>query len=64
MPLTHAFEETIRARAQRDAGLREAPLQEAAETIADGDLATGTAALRDYVKTTAASQPAKRAPDR
>jgi DNA-binding phage protein len=53
MPLTHDFKETIRARAQRDAGFRQAlPLREAVESVLNGDLQTGKAVLRDYVNAT------------
>ena len=53
MPLTHDFKETIRARAQRDPGFRQALLREAVECVINGDLATGKAVLRDYVNATA-----------
>ena len=62
MPLTHNFKETIRARVQRDASFREALLQEAAEMIANGDLTTGNAVLRDYVSPKGAVQPSRRNP--
>jgi DNA-binding phage protein len=56
MPLTHDFEETIRARAQRNADFRRALLREAVECIINGDLATGKAVLRDYVNATVGFQ--------
>lgn len=56
MPLTHDFKETIRARAQRDAGFRQALLREGVECILNGDLATGKAVLRDYVNATVGFQ--------
>jgi len=52
MPLTRDFKETIRARAQRDRGFRQALLREAVECVINGDLATGKAVLRDYVNAT------------
>ncbi len=56
MPLTHDFKETIRARAQSDKQFRQALLREAVECIINGDLATGKAALRDYVNATVGFQ--------
>ncbi len=52
MPLTHDFKETIRARAQRDPGFRQALLREAVECVINGDFATGKAVLRDYFNAT------------
>jgi hypothetical protein len=52
MPLTHDFNETIRARAQRDPKFRHALLREGVECIINGDLETGKAVLRDYVNAT------------
>ena len=56
MPLTHDFNETIRARAQCDRDFRQALLREAVECIINGDLATGKAVLRDYVNATVGFQ--------
>ena len=56
MPLTHDFKETIRARAQRDTGFRQALLREAVECIINGDLETGKSVLRDYVNATVGFQ--------
>ena len=56
MPLTHDFKETIRARAQRDPGFRQALLREAVESILNGDLDAGKAVLRDYVNATVGFQ--------
>lgn len=56
MALTHDFKETIRARAQRDAGFRQALLREGVECIVRGDLATGKVVLRDYVNATVGFQ--------
>lgn len=52
MPLTSDFKETVRARAQADAGFRAALLQEAADSFLSGDVPTGKAVLRDYVHAT------------
>ena len=52
MPLTHDFNETIRARAQRDPDFRHALLCEAVDCVVNGDLATGKAVLRDCVNAT------------
>ncbi len=56
MPLTHDFKETIRARAQRDQKFRQALLQEAIESMLNGELAAGKAVLRDYVNATVGFQ--------
>jgi DNA-binding phage protein len=56
MPLTHDFKETIRARAQKDAGFRQALLCEAVECILNGELGTGKTVLRDYVNATVGFQ--------
>ena len=53
MPLSHDFNESIRARAQRDPAFRSALLREAVECILSGDLESGKAVLRDYVNATA-----------
>jgi len=52
MPLTHDFEETIQARAQREPKFRQALLREAVESYLTGDLETGKSVLRDYVNAT------------
>ncbi len=52
MVLTRDFRETIRARAQRDPAFRASLLQEAIETMLAGDVETGKAVLRDYIKAT------------
>jgi DNA-binding phage protein len=56
MPLTHDFKETIRARAQKDQGFRQALLREAVECVINGELAPGKAVLRDYVNATVGFQ--------
>ena len=56
MPLTHAFKDTIRARAQRDPAFRQALLRESVECMLNGDLETGKSVLRDYVNATVGFQ--------
>jgi DNA-binding phage protein len=60
MPLTHGFKETIRARAQTEPEFRHALLREAIECMINGELATGKAALRDYVNATVGFQALER----
>jgi len=50
MALTRDFRETIRDRAQRDAGFRRALLQEAVELLLSGDVETGQALVRNYIE--------------
>jgi DNA-binding phage protein len=52
MPLTHSFQETIRARAERDPTFREALFQEAMQTLLQGDTDYGRTALRTYINAT------------
>ncbi len=52
MALTKDFKETIAAKVQKSTRFRRALLAEAAETLLDGDLATGKALLRDYINAT------------
>lgn len=52
MPLTKDFKETVRARAQADAGFRAALLQEVVDAFLSGDVGTGKSVLRDYVHAT------------
>lgn len=52
MALTRDFKETIRARAQADPKFRDALLKEGIETMLSGDVETGKAVLRDYIKAT------------
>ena len=52
MPLTRDFKETIQARVARDPAFREALLKEGVECLLAGDLDTGKAVLRDYIKAT------------
>ncbi len=52
MPLTRDFRETIQARIKRDAGFREALLEEGVECLLTGDVDTGKSVLRDYINAT------------
>ena len=52
MPLTRDFNETVRARAQRDVAFRRALLREALDLMLAGDVETGKAVLRDYINAT------------
>lgn len=52
MALTRDFKETIVRRVQRDPAFRAALLQEGAESLLAGDVDTGKAVLRDYIKAT------------
>jgi DNA-binding phage protein len=52
MPLTRSFKETVRRRAAADPEFRHALLQEAAQCLLGGDVATGRAVLRDFINAT------------
>ena len=52
MALTRNFQETVRARAERDLAFREALLTEAIEQLLGGDIETGKVILRDYINAT------------
>ena len=52
MALTRDFKETILARVQADPKFRDALLQEGIEIMLSGDVDTGKAILRDYIKAT------------
>lgn len=52
MALTRDFKETILARVQADPKFRDALLKEGVETMLAGDVDTGRAILRDYIKAT------------
>jgi hypothetical protein len=56
MALTKDFRETIRDRAQRDAGFRRALLQEAVELLLSGDVETGQSLVRNYINATVGFQ--------
>ena len=52
MALTRSFKETVQARVQADPKYRDALLKEGIETMLSGDVDTGKAILRDYIKAT------------
>lgn len=52
MALTRDFKETIQARVQRDPAFGRELLREGIESLLAGDMETGKAILRDYIKAT------------
>lgn len=52
MALTRDFKETVLARVQADPKFRDTLLKEGIETMLAGDVDTGKAILRDYIKAT------------
>jgi DNA-binding phage protein len=52
MPLTKDFRRTVQARAVRDPAFRWALFQEAVQTLLQGDIDAGRAAIRDYINAT------------
>lgn len=52
MALTRDFKETVLARVQADPKFRDALLKEGIETLLAGDVDSGKAILRDYIKAT------------
>jgi hypothetical protein len=52
MPLTGDFKELVRKRIARDPAFRDAPLREGIDTMLYGDVETGKAIPRDYIKAT------------
>jgi hypothetical protein len=48
MAFTRSFNETVKARAERDPSFRAALLAEAIEQLLSGDVDTGKAVLREY----------------
>ena len=52
MPLTRDFRELVQKRIASDPGFRDALLRESIDTMLSGDVDTGTATLRDYIKAT------------
>lgn len=52
MALTRDFKETVLARVQADPKFRDALLKEGIETMLAGDVDSGKAILRDYIKAT------------
>lgn len=54
--VTRYFKETLKARMERDAGFREALLEETVECLLTGELNVGKSVLRDYVNATVGFQ--------
>ena len=52
MPLTRSFKEFVKSRIERDPEFRQAMLQEAVQTLIEGDVDTAKAVLRDYINVT------------
>ena len=52
MPLTRDFRATVQARAMRDPAFRKALFGEAVQTLLQGDVDAGRAAMRDYINAT------------
>lgn len=49
---TRDYKETIRSRVRRDPAFKEALLKEAMDSMLSGDLETGKAVLKDFIKAT------------
>lgn len=64
MALTREFKQTILARARADPSFRRALLREGTESMLAGDLETGKAILRDYIKATIGFEGLAKATDR
>ena len=52
MALTRDFRQTVQARATRDPAFRKALFQEAVQTLLEGDIDAGRAAMREYINAT------------
>lgn len=52
MALTREFKELVQKRVARDPAFRDALLREGVDTLLAGDVDTGKAILRDYIKAT------------
>ena len=52
MALTREFKELVQKRVERDPAFRDAMLREGVDTLLSGDVDTGKAILRDYIKAT------------
>ena len=52
MALSRDFRQTVQARAARDPAFRKALFQEAVQTLLEGDIDSGRAAMRDYINAT------------
>jgi hypothetical protein len=58
-PLTRDFKEFAKARIERDPEYAQALLQEAVQTLVDGDVETAKSVLRDYINATIDEKQAK-----
>jgi hypothetical protein len=52
MPLTKSFNDTVKAKLQKNEGFRRALLREAVSSMLSGDLETGKSVLRRYINGT------------
>ena len=52
MAVSRSFKSIVEDRLARDPGFREALLRESVEAMLSGDMETGKAVLRDYIKST------------
>lgn len=52
LPLTRSFNDLIKTRVAADPAFRQALLQEAVQTMLDGDVATARSVLRDFINAT------------
>ena len=64
MALTKSFKDLVQRRVARDAGFAEALLREGIDTMLAGDVDTGKAILRDYIKATVGFENSARRPTR
>ena len=64
MTLTRDYKETIRARVQSDPAFRDALLKEAIECLLSGDVDTGKAVLKDFIKATSGFEKLSRTVDK
>jgi len=64
MPLTREFKKTVKERAERDPALRNALLQEAIETLMQGEVEVAKLLLRNYINATVGFQAAAEAVDK
>ncbi len=64
MPLTRDFKETVQARVRNDPAFRQALLKEGIECLLAGEVDTGKAVLRDYIKATIGFQELSELTDR
>lgn len=64
MPLTRHFKETVQARVRNDPAFRQALLKEGIACLLAGEVDTGKAVLRDYIKATIGFQELSELTDR